>query len=605
MPRRQDDGSSWRPHDTDRSIDPFDGPARGVSRPVSPRSAARPPVPPLPSRPSAGDDPAARTGSNRPGTKQPGAKQPGTKQPGTKQPGTASSSRLPSQGRRYRPTGLRTPLLAGGAVLAVGATLLVFLTDNPDLLRVAVVAAAWAFVLATLVAGRRRADETAAEGRETALRRAYEHQLEREVAARREFELELENEVRREAEEAMRAEIDALREDLAGLAALREEVSRVADLKDDVASLTALRAEVARVAALRDDVLALTALRTELGQVGELRADLGRLRAELTEQLSSEMLVERIVMRTQAGRLDAAPSWREDPPRELTGGWPAVRLDESPATQQYPATPQRHSAVPQYPGTQQYPVAQQFETTTQQFERIRVDRPMRAWEPATGGFAMPAAQAPAPAVSAPTPAPPPAAQAPAPQPAPLPVAEPPAWMPVAPATEGYGLPDLPARRSRHSAAADDDAEPLPTSPPPSPVEWLAARSLLDEPATQERPRPSPRRRRTDDDDPLAHPLLPPRPEDARTTERPAAPAPSSSAYPFGAPAPLPQPEPAGPEPAVPGPAAPGPAAGTGSVRVDQILADSGVTPATGSRRRRRYREDDGSDDVLSRVLRGG
>ena len=32
---------------------------------------------------------------------------------------------------------------------------------------------------------------------------------------------------------------------------------------------------------------------------------MGRLRVELTEQLSSEMLVERIVMRTQASRLPA------------------------------------------------------------------------------------------------------------------------------------------------------------------------------------------------------------------------------------------------------------------------------------------------------------
>ena len=75
---------------------------------------------------------------------------------------------------------------------------------------------------------------------------------------------------------------------------------------------------------------------------------MGRLRAELTEQLSSEMLVERIVMRTQASRLPAdagrlensgrtlEPGWADDvPPRELTGGWPAVRLDEPRETQQF------------------------------------------------------------------------------------------------------------------------------------------------------------------------------------------------------------------------------------------------------------------------------
>ena len=38
-------------------------------------------------------------------------------------------------------------------------------------------------------------------------------------------------------------------------------------------------------------------------------------------------------------------------------------------------------------------------------------------------------------------------------------------------------------------------------------------------------------------------------------------------------------------------------------RLAEILAENGVSPASGGRRRRRYREDgDGSDDVLSRVL---
>ena len=67
----------------------------------------------------------------------------------------------------------------------------------------------------------------------------------------------------------------------------------------------------------------------ELGQLAELRADMGRLRAELTEQLSSEMLVERIVMRTQASRLPADQGRLDGP----AGRWalgrrrPAARAD--------------------------------------------------------------------------------------------------------------------------------------------------------------------------------------------------------------------------------------------------------------------------------------
>src|SRR5215207_7307620 len=235
----------------------------------------------------------------------------------------------------------RTLTLVGGFVLAAAATLAVFLTDNPQYLRVAVVAVAWAFVLAAFAAGRRSTDRVAAAARELELRQTYALELEREVAARHEYELELENELRRETEDSLRYELDALRGDIAALSGLRDEVARVSGLRGDIAALTSLRDEVARVAALRDDVVALNSLREELGQLAELRADMGRLRAELTEQLSSEMLVERIVMRTQASRLtsdlrdapaaalDAAAGRGDDvPPRELTGGWPAVRLDE-------------------------------------------------------------------------------------------------------------------------------------------------------------------------------------------------------------------------------------------------------------------------------------
>ena len=236
----------------------------------------------------------------------------------------------------------RTLLQVGGFVLAVGATLAVVFTDDPQLLKVAVVVVAWAFVLATVAAGRRATDRVRAAAREADLRRAYELELEREVAARREYELELENELRRETEDAMRDELDGFRGDIAALGDLREEVARFASLRGDIAALSGLRDEVARVASLRDDVAALTGLRSELGQLAALREDMGRLRAELTEQLSGEMLVERIVMRTQASRvpgearidgparaLVATTTWSEEvPPRELTGGWPAIRLDE-------------------------------------------------------------------------------------------------------------------------------------------------------------------------------------------------------------------------------------------------------------------------------------
>ena len=188
-------------------------------------------------------------------------------------------------------SGTPTPILVGGFALAAAATLAVFLTDNAQYLRLAVVAVAWAFVLATFAAGRRSTDRVAAAAREVELRRAYERELEREVAARHEYELELENELRRETEDSMRHELDALRSDIAALSGLRDEVARVSALRGDIAALSGLRDEVARVAALRDDVASLNALRQDLGQLAELRADMGRLRAELTDQhLAGQLL---------------------------------------------------------------------------------------------------------------------------------------------------------------------------------------------------------------------------------------------------------------------------------------------------------------------------
>lgn len=95
---------------------------------------------------------------------------------------------------------------------ASGLSLLV-LTDNERVLRLAVVATGWAFLLTVLVALRRPTDA----GRLPELRRAYEIELEREVAARREYELRLEVVLRRELEEALRKDVGALRHDLVAL----------------------------------------------------------------------------------------------------------------------------------------------------------------------------------------------------------------------------------------------------------------------------------------------------------------------------------------------------------------------------------------------------
>jgi hypothetical protein len=470
----------------------------------------------------------------------------------------------------------RTLTLAGGFALAVAATLAVFLTDNAQFLKLAVVAVAWAFVLATVAAGKRSTDRVAAAARERELRWAYQRELEREVAARHEYELELENDLRRETEDSMRYELDALRSDIAALSGLRDEIARVSevhgDLHGDLASLAGLREEVARVAALRDDVAALHALRQDLGQLAELRADMGRLRAELTEQLSSEMLVERIVMRTQASRapadqgrldpptrtLESTPNWADDvPPRELTGGWPAVRLDE-------PVPVERAATRPPVPA----PAAQ--------MRPWDAPLPATPWElpPTTSTFdaAPPRAFTPPPVRDEPT-------------------EGPPRWTSMTRHEESDG----PSRHSAHEAPAPPTTSfPLspPSEPPPSPLDWLAARSVL-EPSTSPSIRPVPHRRRSDDAAPAAPPAAQADPAAAPTRQRPAVP-PATPAVRIddrGGYRVRVREEP-DPEPVTQG------------TRVAEILAENGVSPSTGGRRRRRYRDEDEPDDVLARVLRG-
>ncbi|MGX5657152.1 DUF6779 domain-containing protein, partial [Geodermatophilus nigrescens] len=174
--------------------------------------------------------------------------------------------------------------LALGCLAAVAATAVVFLSDDPTILRIAVVSVAWACLLAAFATARPAADDDGAAARSEADLRAAHR---REVAEVRDAERERTDRVRRDSEDAMRRELDALRGELAGL-------------REGLSGLGALRQEVAAVGALSGE------LRGELAELTGLRADVGRLRAELTGQLSGqlsgEMRVERVVMHAQSVR---------------------------------------------------------------------------------------------------------------------------------------------------------------------------------------------------------------------------------------------------------------------------------------------------------------
>jgi uncharacterized protein DUF6779 len=247
-----------------------------------------------------------------------------------------------------RPSGLRAAGLVAGCLLAVAATAVVFLSDDPEVLRVAVVAVAWAG-LGAAFAGGRHPEPDAPGGSDAVtvaaeLRRARESELEREAAVHRRAERELQ--VRGEAEAAMRRELDGLRTELARL-------------RGDLTGLDALRTEVAAIGALRADLAALAGLRADLGELAGLRADVGRLSAGLAERHSGEvhhageMHVERVVMRTQSVRTGREPrepataaAWHADVTREL-GGWPAASGAPAAATPTAsPATVASATVVP-------------------------------------------------------------------------------------------------------------------------------------------------------------------------------------------------------------------------------------------------------------------
>ena len=224
--------------------------------------------------------------------------------------GLAASTEHPSTGRRIG--------LGIGLLLAAGGTAAALATEDPLHLRVALLAVCWAFVLAALLAGDRRADQVAAAAREAELRHTYELELEREVAARHAYEADLESRLRREAEDAVRGELTRLRGELTGLSQLQGELAGLGQF------------------------------RTELAGLGELRNDLSRMRSELTEQLSGELLIERMVMRAQSVRGPATPAADTADSRTLggttdgrpagrTGGWDVDRWAESRVVPAEPA----------------------------------------------------------------------------------------------------------------------------------------------------------------------------------------------------------------------------------------------------------------------------
>src|SRR5271168_2336788 len=128
-----------------------------------------------------------------------------------------------SRGARVRRGGRRPGwlLLTTLLVLAIGASSALVFTSKVELLKLAVILALWAAVVAAFVSViyRRQSDVDQARARD--LKLVYDLQLDREISARREYELTVESQLRRELASELRAQaaddVAALRAELAAL----------------------------------------------------------------------------------------------------------------------------------------------------------------------------------------------------------------------------------------------------------------------------------------------------------------------------------------------------------------------------------------------------
>ncbi|MDA2889739.1 hypothetical protein PDG61_02315 [Mycolicibacterium sp. BiH015] len=131
----------------------------------------------------------------------------------------------PTRGGRLRRGGRRPGwiLMTALLVLAIVASSALVFTNRVELLKLAVIIALWAAVIAAFVSViyRRQSDSDQAKVRD--LKLVYDLQLEREISARREYELSVESHLRRELASEIRAqsadEVAALRAELAALRA--------------------------------------------------------------------------------------------------------------------------------------------------------------------------------------------------------------------------------------------------------------------------------------------------------------------------------------------------------------------------------------------------
>jgi hypothetical protein len=186
-----------------------------------------------------------------------------------------------ARGARVRRGGRRPGwvLLTALLVLAIGASSALVFTNRVELLKLAVILALWAAVVAAFVSViyRRQSDVDQARARD--LKLVYDLQLDREISARREYELTVESQLRRELASELRThaadEVSALR---AELAALRTNLEILFDA--ELSERPALETERKAVRAHSDWEREHESARERVNRVTSVRAEEPPLRAD-------------------------------------------------------------------------------------------------------------------------------------------------------------------------------------------------------------------------------------------------------------------------------------------------------------------------------------
>ena len=436
-----------------------------------------------------------------------------------------------TRGARSRRGGRRPGwlLLTVLLVLAIVASSALVFTSRVELLKLAVILALWAAVVAAFVSViyRRQSDMDQAKVRD--LKLVYDLQLDREISARREYELSVETQLRRELSSELRAQ--------------------------------------------------------SADEVAGLRAELAALRANL-EILFDADLSHRPALETERRAVRAYSDWTRD--AETTGRVTSSRIDtedredfrvdtdhrteESPIID-VPAEP--HPPEPEWvpPAAAGGAHRRPSEAEPQDWPSVAEETPPRAWSPPPQPPSTPPTPPPRPAPEPQSPWPPPQQQPPPPKPAPPP--PPPRPEPVvAKAQPSTQWQPAPAEGQWIPAGAPGSNWASPIVENGASGEYVGRRRA-HEPAMQSPPAEPPRGRHS-------------APPDAVDPGRPPSP-PTLAAEPAGPPPhPEPPPQPAPPAPTVaPRHRSADETETTGGQSVAELLARLQAAPTGGGRRRRR------------------